>query len=73
MAQALAQSTEVADCASRQWLRFALGRIESEADACTVSGLQTRFDSTGGNVPQLLADIVASEAFKYVRSTGGNQ
>lgn len=70
MAQALAKSSEVADCASRQWLRFALGRLESEADACTVSGLLARFESSGGNVPQLLADIVASEAFNHVRSTG---
>ncbi|HVY32008.1 MAG TPA: DUF1588 domain-containing protein [Polyangiaceae bacterium] len=73
MAQALAKSTEVADCATRQWLRFALGRIESEADACTVSGLQSRFESSGGNVPELLADVVASEAFKHVRSTGENR
>jgi hypothetical protein len=72
MSQQLAKSTEVADCVSRQWLRFALGRLESSADACTVAKLQNDFDSSGGDVPQLLADVVVSEAFRYVRSTGGN-
>lgn len=73
MAQALAKSSEVADCFSRQWFRFALGRIESSADACTVSGLQEGFATSSGNIRQLLTQIVASEAFRYVRSTGGNQ
>jgi Protein of unknown function (DUF1588)/Protein of unknown function (DUF1592)/Protein of unknown function (DUF1595)/Protein of unknown function (DUF1585)/Protein of unknown function (DUF1587) len=73
MAKALAESTEVADCVSRQWFRFALGRVESFDDACTVSGIQTEFDASDGNVPQLLAGIIASDAFRHVRSTGGNQ
>ena len=73
MAQALAKSSEVADCVSRQWFRFALGRVESFDDACSVSSLQTGFDSSGGNVPQLLEAIATSEAFRNVRSSGGNQ
>jgi hypothetical protein len=73
MAQALAKSSEVADCVSRQWFRFALGRVESFDDACSVSSLQTGFGSSGGNVPQLLEAIATSEAFRNVRSSGGNQ
>jgi hypothetical protein len=73
MAQALAKSSEVADCVSRQWFRFALGRVESFDDACTVSSLQTGFDTSSGNVPKLLEAIATSEAFRYVRSSGGNQ
>jgi len=73
MAQALAKSSEVADCVSRQWFRFALGRVESFDDACTISGLQSGFDASSGNVPQLLEAIAASEAFGHVRSSGGNQ
>lgn len=66
-------SSEVADCVSRQWFRFALGRVESFDDACTVSTLQTNFGASSGNVPQLLEAIAVSEAFRNVRSTGGNQ
>jgi hypothetical protein len=73
MAQALAKSSEVADCVSRQWFRFALGRVESFDDACSVSSLQAGFDSSSGNVPQLLEAIATSEAFRNVRSSGGNQ
>jgi hypothetical protein len=73
MAQALAKSTEVADCVSRQWFRFALGRVESFDDACTISALQSGFDSSSGNVPQLLEAIAVSVAFGHVRSSGGMQ
>jgi Protein of unknown function (DUF1592)/Protein of unknown function (DUF1588)/Protein of unknown function (DUF1595)/Protein of unknown function (DUF1585)/Protein of unknown function (DUF1587) len=73
MAQALAKSSEVADCVTRQWFRFALGRVESFDDACTVSGIQSGFDTSSGNVPQLLEAIATSEAFGHVRSSGGNQ
>ena len=73
MASALAKSSEVSDCVSRQWFRFALGRVESFDDACTVSNLQTSFGASSGNVPQLLEAIAVSEAFRNVRSTGGNQ
>jgi hypothetical protein len=71
MAQALAKSSDLSDCVSRQWFRFALGRVESEADACTSSKLQTELTASGGNIPQLLEGITASEAFRFVRSTGG--
>jgi hypothetical protein len=73
MAQALAKSSEVADCVSRQWFRFALGRVESFDDACTVSNIQSGFDASSGNVPQLLEAIAVSEAFGHVRSSGANQ
>jgi hypothetical protein len=73
MAQALAKSSEVADCVSRQWFRFALGRVESFDDACTVSSIEAGFDASSGNVPQLLEAIATSEAFVHVRSSGGNQ
>jgi hypothetical protein len=73
MTQAMAQSSEVADCMSRQWFRFALGRVESLADACTIDTMLEEFEKSDGNIPQLLSDIAVSEAFRNVRSTGGNQ
>jgi hypothetical protein len=70
MVQKLAESSEVKDCTSRQWFRFALGRVESFDDACTVAALQREFDASQGNVTQLLSSIARSEAFRHVRSAG---
>jgi hypothetical protein len=70
MVQKLAESSEVKDCTSRQWFRFALGRVESFDDACTVAALQREFDASQGNVADLLASIARSEAFRHVRSAG---
>jgi hypothetical protein len=70
MVQKLAESSEVKDCTSRQWFRFALGRVESFDDACTVAALQGEFDASQGNVTELLSSIARSEAFRHVRSAG---
>lgn len=70
MVQKLAASSEVRDCTSRQWFRFALGRVESLADVCTVAALQGNFDTSQGNVTALLSSIARSEAFRHVRSAG---
>lgn len=70
MVQKLAESSEVKDCTTRQWFRFALGRVESFDDACTVATLQRDFDTSQGNVTELLSSIARSEAFRHVRSAG---
>lgn len=63
----LAESATVRACASRQWLRFALGRLEQAADACAVAALAAAFDDDGGDVRALLAAIVRSEAFRSLK------
>ncbi len=68
----LAESAEVADCVSRQWFRFSLGRVESKSDACSVRDIQTGFNDSDHNIRSLLTEIVTSDAFRYVRSTGGD-
>lgn len=70
MLQKLAASSEVKDCASRQWFRFALGRVESFDDACTIAALQQELEASQGNVMELLSSIARSEAFRHVRSAG---
>lgn len=73
MLHKLAAASEVRDCASRQWFRFALGRVESFDDACTIARMQQDFDGSQGNVVELLQTIAQSEAFRHVRSTGESQ
>ncbi|HWO09767.1 MAG TPA: DUF1588 domain-containing protein [Polyangiaceae bacterium] len=64
----LANSQEVRLCLENQWFRFALGRTESNADACSLQVINDRFEASGGNIRSLIAEIARSEAFRNVRS-----
>ena len=72
LSQKLAQSSRVRDCLANQWLRFALGRMEANDDACSVQTIHEAFSASGGNVRQLLSSIVRSDSFRHVR-TGAAQ
>lgn len=65
----LSVAPEVRECTTRQWFRFALGRIESDADVCSVNDAYQTFSESGGTIRELLLAIALSEAFRYVRST----
>jgi hypothetical protein len=53
---------------ANQWFRFALGRTESGADACSFTNIYDGFDESGGNIRSLMVAIALSEAFRNVRS-----
>ena len=63
----LAQSADVQRCVSTQWFRYAYGRAETDADACSLATLQTRFVSSGANVRELLVALTQTDAFLYRR------
>jgi hypothetical protein len=65
LAQKLAESPEVQDCVSKQWFRFALGRLEREPDACSMQRLNQDFAAAGHDVRALLLSLVTSDAFRY--------
>jgi Protein of unknown function (DUF1592)/Protein of unknown function (DUF1588)/Protein of unknown function (DUF1585)/Protein of unknown function (DUF1595)/Protein of unknown function (DUF1587) len=67
LAHKLAASDEVAQCFTRQWFRFALGRMEATDDACALDGLARGFSASQRNVRSLLTSIVASPAFRTKR------
>lgn len=69
LARKLAGSPEAANCLTNQWFRFALGRMESNDDACSLQSIRTGFATSGGNVRQLLTRLVQADAFRYVRAT----
>ncbi len=69
LGQKLAASRTVADCMANQWFRFALGRMESADDACSMQAIHETFAASGNNVRSLLAAIVKSDAFRNVRLT----
>jgi hypothetical protein len=70
LGQKLANSRTVADCAANQWFRFALGRIESPDDACSLKALHEGFAASNYNVRELVTTLVLSDAFRHVRAIG---
>lgn len=64
LSRKLAQSSDVQECVSRQWLRFALGRMESAADRCSLNDLYADFHASGHDIRALLIAIVDSDAFR---------
>ncbi len=65
LANKLASSDEVKACYAKMWFRFAYGRGETQADACTLEQLHVSFDAAGGNVKELLVALTQSDAFLY--------
>lgn len=64
LSQRMADSTQVRQCTARQWMRFAIGRPEADADACTVERLVDAFEDSDGDVRGLMLEIVTSDAFR---------
>ncbi|WP_437786719.1 DUF1592 domain-containing protein [Sorangium sp. So ce1097] len=73
LARKLAGSAEVAECVANQWFRFALGRIESLDDACSIQAIHEDFKASGGNIRTLLSQVALSDAFRHVRLTASEE
>jgi hypothetical protein len=65
LADRLAGSRDVRDCAATQWYRFAFGRLEGPGDECSLRGLRAAFDAAGGDVRELLVALTTTEAFLH--------
>jgi hypothetical protein len=62
----LAASEQVADCMSKQWLRYALGRSETPQDACTLASLGDAFAASGHDLRSLARALIETDAFLYL-------
>jgi hypothetical protein len=67
LAHKLAASSDVQRCVANQWFRYALGRVEADADECTLADLYKQFDASGHDIRALLKSIVLSPAFRSKR------
>ena len=47
----LASSSQVQQCVTKQWFRYALGRIETDLDACTLESVYQRFKKSDFILP----------------------
>ncbi len=55
----------VRDCYATQWTRYALGRSEQAADACSIGSVRQSFSLGGGTVQGLIHAITQSDSFRY--------
>jgi hypothetical protein len=70
LAKRLAQSEDFQECASQQWLQFALGRTpDDDADECTLE--TTIAAAQSGDIRELLVAVVLSDAFRHRLVDGG--
>lgn len=65
LAQILATSEIVQECTSRQWFRYALGRVETTADECALDSISEAFAESEYDVRALLREITLSSAFRF--------
>jgi hypothetical protein len=65
MVAELAGSTQVQECFALQEFRYALGRIETASDSCSLQQFYGAFSAGGLNIQQLILGIVGSDAFRY--------
>jgi hypothetical protein len=67
LASALAGSTQVQECVSSQWFRFAYNRTVTSEDGCSVEQLNDVFRSSDFNIRALLVALTQTNAFLYRR------
>lgn len=69
----LANSKQVEDCYTKQWVRFALARVEQPQDSCEVQTLADAFTKSDGDIRALIRGIALSQAFafKEIGTPGG--
>src|SRR6185436_1081717 len=67
LAQRLAMSAEVEECAARQWFRFFLSRFEQSADQCSMQRIVNQLHAAGSDLNALPLSLVGTDAFLYRR------
>lgn len=63
----LAASSEVKECVTRQWFRYAINRFEQPVDGCSMKSVLDSFDAAGQDLSSLPQAIVQTDAFLYRR------
>jgi hypothetical protein len=60
----LAASAQVRECMALQQFRYAFGRPEADADACSAQDIYSAFSASDFNLQALIIAVVRSEAFR---------
>jgi hypothetical protein len=71
LGQLLAGEPEAHNCFTRQWLRYAFRRLETDGDLASIQSAEAAFNSTNGNVRDLIVALVKSRTFRYRAPAAG--
>jgi Protein of unknown function (DUF1592)/Protein of unknown function (DUF1588)/Protein of unknown function (DUF1595)/Protein of unknown function (DUF1587)/Protein of unknown function (DUF1585) len=66
LAKLLAESKTSRECVVTEWFRYAYGRDHDAVDNCTVDELRASFETSKGDIRQLLLSLAQTEAFRYL-------
>lgn len=69
----LALSPRVERCLATNWYRYAMGRVETEADGCSLREVEQKFSASGGQFKELLVAVTLTDAFRYRPAISGEQ
>ena len=69
LVQALSQSQTVHDCYTEQMFRYAYGRSKQSSDAQALRFLQEGFWESGGDIAELIVNVVSSHTFRTKKET----
>jgi len=61
----MSASSQVSECVSAQWFRYALGLSADDADACTVAQISEALKDNQGDLREVLIATVSSDAFRH--------
>jgi hypothetical protein len=65
LAGKFAVSPQISDCLVTQWYRYAMGRVESDADACSLLATQRAVTAANGDLKSILLALVQTDAFRF--------
>ncbi|WP_428267167.1 DUF1592 domain-containing protein [Haliangium sp.] len=63
LADVIGQAPESATCFARQWLRFGLGRLDTEPDDTPITTMANA--ATGASLREALVTLIKSDVFRY--------
>lgn len=65
LGERLAKSDAVTECMARQLFRFNYGRMEEDADTCSVMGIADKFRGSGLGLRDLIVSVVTADEFRF--------
>lgn len=65
LAARLAASSQTQACFVTQWYRYGMGRVEQQADLCSIRQMFDQFTASGGDLKSVLSSLVLSDGFRY--------
>src|SRR5690606_35943618 len=65
LATRLAASSQTQACFVTQWYRYGMGRVEQQADLCSIRQMFDQFTASGGDLKSVLSSLVVSDAFRH--------